>query len=44
MVKCPNCGAPEGIRCTVQAARPTVGPRKRRVPCLARVKAAAVAP
>ncbi len=45
MIECPNCGAPVGVRCV---AEPTVirgcavGRRKRRIPCIARLKAAEV--
>lgn len=46
MFPCPNCGAPEGIRCTVSAppTGPIVGSRKRKVPCLSRLKAAEAHP
>jgi hypothetical protein len=44
MVGCPACGSPEGVRCVVDAIHGgrVVGQRKRRTPCLARLKAAAV--
>jgi hypothetical protein len=34
---CPNCGAPEGVRCTVDAGGRLVGRRYRRIPCVARI-------
>lgn len=34
---CPNCGAPEGVRCTVDTAGRLVGRRYRRMPCVARI-------
>jgi hypothetical protein len=34
---CPNCGAPEGVRCTVDLGGRLVGRHYRRIPCLARL-------
>lgn len=35
---CSNCGAPEGVRCTVEQSGRLVGRRFRRMPCLARLR------
>lgn len=43
LVACPNCQAPEGIRCAApESVTRIIGPRKRRIPCLKRIKAAEV--
>lgn len=34
---CPNCKAPAGARCTVEASGRLVGRRNRRCPCVARI-------